>query len=111
MSKSDFIFPLTFHEPNFSEFDLLINPKLFPFAKIGTLMHIFSKENPLKRLLLKVKSVEETKGNLKISVSKYIGNKFNFVHMENVWQTFSSMNNNWDIIFLIFHVAGMCGGS
>ena len=42
-----------FHDTNFSQNDLVINPKAFPFAQPGTLLHIFKKEEPQNKILLK----------------------------------------------------------
>ena len=74
-----------FHDEKFSQYDLVINPKSFPFARIGTLLHIYRKESPNNKLLLKVETLEEVRGNTKISVSKFLGNQFGFHTMAKVY--------------------------
>ncbi len=56
------IYTLSVHETTYSTDELVINPDVFPKAKVGDLFEIYHPEKPHKKVLLRVPSLSPVKG-------------------------------------------------
>ena len=65
-------FVLTCHSRSDFETDLVLNPSLFPHIKVNDFVEIFNPDSPKRKLLLQVTSMNESRGNIQVSVLKSI---------------------------------------
>ncbi|KAK2575080.1 hypothetical protein KPH14_008813 [Odynerus spinipes] len=71
------LFKLIVHQKNFSEEDLIINPKDYPGIKTGDVVEIYHPEDEFSRLLLQVTSFkEDLQGRETISVENNVATMF-----------------------------------
>ena len=70
-------FKLIVHQKNFSDEDLIINPKDYPGIKIGDVVEIYHPKVEFSRLLLQVKAFkEDLQGRETISVDNNVATMF-----------------------------------
>lgn len=79
------LFKLWIHQKNFSDEELVLNPKDFPDLKVGDVVEIYHPEDNYSRLLLQVKSFREDFQHKEVvSINAHVAGQFQLRHYQDV---------------------------